>query len=176
MGPEAFFGMPGVSKLRPCTWTYLKKKPVPHSSIWWGMRQILLVANSYTDEIVLLVSVIYNVIIRVCLIHKMPFLEGITMTIIVDKFTRFGFKSVLNFRSSVFIRCDFFASLLYHFHRYRCVPVSNSELFLRKVFIPFINWLINGFVRFSFICVIIAYFEPEKVAYQLLFELYSEIG
>ena len=42
MGLEAFWGMPGVSQLRPCACTNLKKGLVPHSFGWWDGRQIPL--------------------------------------------------------------------------------------------------------------------------------------
>ena len=39
-GPEAFWGIPGVSELRFCAWTHLKKGYVLHSRARWGDCQI----------------------------------------------------------------------------------------------------------------------------------------
>ena len=41
-GPEALFGMPDASGLRPCARTHLKKGLVPHLPVSWGGQQIPL--------------------------------------------------------------------------------------------------------------------------------------
>ena len=39
-GPEAFLELLGVSGLRPCVWTHVKRGVVPHSSGQWNVRKI----------------------------------------------------------------------------------------------------------------------------------------